>query len=78
MQYKNSFLVMIATGLALASSCAKAYSCRCETNDGYVTNSTISEGSKDKSEAKCKEMEYTTTQEVGGQTVTTVNKCSLQ
>ncbi|MFN3916994.1 MAG: hypothetical protein ACK4K0_04555 [Flavobacteriales bacterium] len=64
--------------LFLSVSCSKQYNCRCETNDGFVTSSEISEGSRDKSEKKCKEMEYTNTQIVGGQTVTTTNTCGLQ
>jgi len=63
-------------------SCSKEYTCTCEyyTNGNLdnTDNTKIAEGNRDKSAAKCDEMDndYTTT--VGGTTFHTETKCTLQ
>jgi hypothetical protein len=82
---KKVMLVPIAIGVILVGglvSCSKEYTCTCEYySNGTLMNTDntkIAEGDKDKSSAKCDEMDddYTTT--VGGNTVHTETKCSLQ
>ena len=75
--------VMIAIALVGGLvSCSKSYTCTCEyyTDDTLMNtdNTKISEGSKDESAAKCDEMDNHYTTEVGGTTVHTETKCTLQ
>ena len=82
---KKGLLFPIAMGMILVGglvSCSKEYTCTCEYyTDGTLMNTDntkIAEGDKAESAAKCDEMDqhYTTT--VGGNTVHTETKCSLQ
>jgi hypothetical protein len=62
-------------------SCSKEYTCTCEYYTNGTLNNTdnnkIAEGSKDKSAAKCDEMDSDYTTQVGGTTVHTETKCTL-
>lgn len=68
-----SFAIVIGLG-----SCSKQYTCECVTNDGYVTTSEISEGSREDSEAACEDMEYTHTSTLNNQTFVSTNTCELK
>ncbi len=82
---KKGLLVPIAMGMILVGglvSCSKEYTCTCEYySNGTLTNTDntkIAEGDKDKSSEKCDEMDADYTTAVGGTTVHTETKCSLQ
>lgn len=63
-------------------SCSKSYTCNCDyyTNGNLENsdNTTISEGSKDKSASKCDEMDADYTTELNGVTTHTETKCNLE
>ncbi|MDQ3193130.1 MAG: hypothetical protein M3Q58_16220 [Bacteroidota bacterium] len=67
-------LFMVGT---LLGSCSKKYTCRCETNDGFVTTSEISEGSREKSAQSCASKEYSRQYELNGVTKYSTNSCKL-
>lgn len=64
-----------------STSCSKAYNCHCV----YKTNGTIdreddrqiNEGKKSKTEAKCNEMDKTSTSTVGSSTFVSSTECEL-
>ena len=71
-----------ATIIAISStSCSKAYNCHCV----YKTNGTIdreddhqiNEGKKSKTEAKCNEMDKSSTSTVGSTTFVSTTECEL-
>jgi hypothetical protein len=76
---KVMLALILAGGLV---SCSKEYTCTCEyyTNGNLenTDNTKIAEGDKDKSAQKCDEMDSDYTTQVGGNTVHTQTKCTLQ
>jgi hypothetical protein len=81
---KKFILITLSTAtIALGSmSCSKTYNCHCV----YKTNGTVSheddnkinEGKKSKSEAKCNEMDNSTTTTLNGTTFVNTTECELQ
>lgn len=77
--------VCIALGALIitiaGSSCSKAYNCHCVyKTDGTVTHeddNKINEGKKEKSAAKCNEMDHSSTTTLNGVTTVNTTECEL-
>ena len=80
---KKTILNFVALSvLAIAiSSCSKKYNCHCVyTDNGSVSNETdseISEGSKEDSQASCDKMDNTTATQLNGNTYTSTTECEI-
>jgi hypothetical protein len=80
---KNKIVVLATLALVFSlSSCSKSYNCHCVyKNNGTITreeDNTINEGKKEKSEAKCNEMDSQTSTTLNGNTYVTSTECELQ
>jgi hypothetical protein len=79
---KNVCIALSAFIIALGSmSCSKSYNCHCVyKSNGTVTHeddNKINEGKKEKSAAKCNEMDNTTTSTLNGTTFVNTTECEL-
>lgn len=79
---KSLNIIIVAMMFAIGTtSCSKAYNCHCvyKTNGtiDHEDDSQINEGKKSKTEAKCNEMDRTSTSVVGSNTYVSTVECGL-
>jgi hypothetical protein len=80
---KNVCIALAAFVLTIGlTSCSKSYNCHCVYSTNGVVNheddNKINEGKKEKSEAKCNEMDNTSSVTLNGYTSVTTTECELR